>query len=121
MVNYYDYINSQEWIEKRNLHIKNDPLCRACGSTKRLTVHHLSYKNLWQEKAWDLKTLCWICHSELHKRFDLQNRVWLKWFTKIFIRKRRVELWTSKIQIKSKRKTVKVHWTEHLMRKVYTI
>lgn len=117
-IDYKSYINSQEWIEKRNNHIKRDPICRACWSDKQITVHHISYKNLWKERKWDLMTLCWKCHKELHEWYDIDiKRRNLSSYSKWFTRVKRAEIWTGKIEIKYKRMRRKKKWTDDLMRK----
>jgi len=45
-IDYKIYIDSKEWIERRNRHILRNPVCRACGSDEKITVHHASYARL---------------------------------------------------------------------------
>ena len=45
--------------------------CQACGSKKRITVHHKTYERFGNEKISDLMPLCWDCHNivtAFHKR-----------------------------------------------------
>lgn len=45
--------------------------CQACGSTRRLQVHHVRYRRggrsvLWHERMDDLAVLCRGCHKKAH-------------------------------------------------------
>jgi len=107
-IDYKIYINSNEWIEKRNNFIKSHPLCRACWSNENLTVHHIDYSKLWKEKTKDLMTLCWNCHNELHRQFE-ERITWilLRHFSLKFFKNKRKSLWINKINIKTKKRTIK--------------
>lgn len=82
---YLEYLASDEWKKRRQRAIKRDGgKCRCCGSTTRLTVHHLHYDNLYCERTRDLVTLCWECHQDIHrkethdwimKKIDPDNRI----------------------------------------------
>lgn len=72
---YTEYLKSAEWkqIAEQRLEIDNYR-CQACECigtpTNPLEVHHLSYKNLYNEDGRvyeDLVTLCHVCHKQLHK------------------------------------------------------
>lgn len=42
-------------------------VCKDCGSTKRLQLHHLNYDNLWKEDIHrDLVVVCATCHAKRH-------------------------------------------------------
>ena len=41
--------------------------CETCGSRRRLQVHHLNYKHLWNERTKDVKVLCKKCHDWIHQ------------------------------------------------------
>lgn len=50
--------------------------CVVCNSTYMLNVHHLTYRNVYNEQDKDLITLCHKCHSIYHavqKRSDFVN------------------------------------------------
>lgn len=67
-------MQSLEWKTLREQVIKRDKMCRICGSSADLQVHHIpkSYKQLGQENPDDLLTVCGLCHdiitSELRRR-----------------------------------------------------
>lgn len=75
---YYEYIHSAEWEERRNKRLAIDKyLCQQCGSsgteTNPLQVHHLNYKRIYQENIYtDLVTLCKNCHNGVH---TFMNRI----------------------------------------------
>lgn len=85
---YDDYLNSHIWEAKRKKFKKSSycsksfktPCCLNCGSKKSPQVHHLTYKNLGNEKMQDLVLLCRYCHDLTHcllnlepKKYDLSN------------------------------------------------
>lgn len=65
---YKQYIQSNEWKEKRNLIISERKSCQKCGSVESLQVHHLTYDNLYDEASRDLILLCRKCHLREHAK-----------------------------------------------------
>lgn len=64
---YSEYIKSKEWQETRQRIFKRDNYkCQKCGTAKNLSVHHITYENLGEEKDADLVTLCESCHGDIH-------------------------------------------------------
>ena len=61
---YQSYIQfSRRWQRKRKecfKHFYNR--CALCGSPRNLQAHHVSYRNLYNEKPGDLVALCADCH-----------------------------------------------------------
>ena len=64
---YADYLQSDEWKEKRNTRVLIDGKCSICGKPYNLQVHHLTYQNVPNEKKTDLITLCGSCHLKIEK------------------------------------------------------
>lgn len=55
---------SRRWQKKRKecfRHFYNK--CALCGSPRELQAHHITYKNLFNEKPGDLVSLCATCHA----------------------------------------------------------
>lgn len=74
--NYYKYIKSHLWGLKKYLVLqKSDNKCELCfkGNIK-LSVHHLNYENLGNERNEDLMVLCNDCHHLLDQ--DKKAKVW---------------------------------------------
>lgn len=68
-LNYYEYMASEAWGEKRFQRMKADGFkCARCGSESSLQVHHLTYERLGHEDMDDLITLCKSCHAKSHKK-----------------------------------------------------
>jgi len=64
---YRDYLLSAAWQAKRESALNNaGHKCQLCAGTKRLQVHHNSYKNLGDEPLRDLIVLCNMCHGRFH-------------------------------------------------------
>ena len=64
---YKEYLKSNNWKLKKAevLKVKKNK-CESCGSTKKLEVHHKTYKNIFKESLSDLKLLCRNCHMKEH-------------------------------------------------------
>lgn len=65
----YDaYILSEEWqkFRKRYFGSGMPRLCLACGSSRRITLHHMTYSRLGREMLTDVCPLCRTCHERLH-------------------------------------------------------
>lgn len=75
---YEQYLLSEAWKQKRKQRLKIDNYkCQMCGCTgtmnNRLTVHHFTYHNLFNEDVEkDLVTLCQVCHKSVHR---MMNRI----------------------------------------------
>jgi len=75
-VNYHAYIKSESWRKKRLKRLKMDKFCcqfrlgklLKCGAKANLEVHHLSYKNLGNERFKELITLCHKHHEQIHAK-----------------------------------------------------
>ena len=68
---YNDYIaNSAVWQAKRAHRLEIDNYtCQSCYSKDHLHVHHITYKNLFNENVVkELITICKTCHKAIHKR-----------------------------------------------------
>ena len=66
---YKEYLQSPEW-QRRADRCKRQAgyKCEECGATDTtLHAHHLTYKNVGNERASELKCLCEGCHREEHK------------------------------------------------------
>jgi 5-methylcytosine-specific restriction endonuclease McrA len=60
---YRTYLKSGLWQVRRLSALdRAGHRCQVCAGTKRLQVHHVTYKNLGREKDNDLTVLCWECH-----------------------------------------------------------
>ena len=75
-MDYYIYIHSEAWRKKRLKRLKMDGfkcqhrigLLFKCGAKTNLEVHHLSYKNLGNERFKELITLCRKHHELTHRK-----------------------------------------------------
>jgi hypothetical protein len=64
---YDEYINSAAWDRKRKEKMRQvGDCCEICGVskyTKKLQVHHLTYKHFKNERMDELQVLCPECHE----------------------------------------------------------
>ena len=64
---YTDYMNSEDWKEKREQRKAIDGFkCVLCDSEDKLQVHHYHYDNAGDERMDDLITVCYDCHRKIH-------------------------------------------------------
>lgn len=71
---------SPKWNSIRKKHIENNPICAACGSSKKLEVHHIKPVHLFPELELDPLNLITLCSEPCHLLFGhLMNfRSWNK-------------------------------------------
>jgi len=62
---YQDYLESDDWKEKRNIILADNPFCFICKN-KSTVVHHKTYKRVGCERTRDLMALCYYCHHDFH-------------------------------------------------------
>jgi len=67
-LDYFDYIKSPLWIERKRRYYKTHPRkCAACGVNRNIQLHHMIYGNFGKEPDRHLVTLCKKCHSDFHR------------------------------------------------------
>lgn len=67
-LSYEGYINSSSWERRRVAYFAKHPkVCVACGSNKKIQLHHKTYDRMGAELDGDLAPLCEFCHSTLHQ------------------------------------------------------
>ena len=66
-MSYAEYLQSEDWKQKRSSKRKKKNRCAICASTSQLDVHHLNYRNLYDVTGSDLRVLCRRCHFLAHK------------------------------------------------------
>jgi uncharacterized Zn finger protein len=65
---YCNYLNSREWKKKREVVLRRDNYkCQHCNVNPAENVHHLSYKNIYEEPLEDLISVCKECHLLIHQ------------------------------------------------------
>jgi len=82
---YLRYLRSKAWHSKRVQVLKRDNYkCIVCGCEKKLQVHHLTYKRVFNEDIEDLITVCSLHHKYFfHKDKHLSKYLFI--FDTIFI------------------------------------
>lgn len=65
---YWDiYLKSPHWKDlRKQVFISQGKQCSKCPATKRLDVHHLQYKSIFDVLLEDLQVLCRPCHRKEH-------------------------------------------------------
>lgn len=71
---------SPKWSQVRKKHLKDNPVCAACGSNKKLEVHHIKPVHLYPDLELDPSNLMTLCADPCHLLFGhLMNfRSWNK-------------------------------------------
>jgi 5-methylcytosine-specific restriction endonuclease McrA len=64
---YDDYLRSDAWKRRAAKILQRaNGVCEGCLSNPASEVHHLTYQNIGQEFAWELRAVCRSCHSRIH-------------------------------------------------------
>ncbi len=64
---YEEYLLSTAWKLKRKQAFEHyGKMCSKCNKTKNLQIHHLTYRNIFNEPMEDLMVLCKRHHEEMH-------------------------------------------------------
>lgn len=72
---YLSYLQSSHWKAFRKKFFESHwRRCIGCHVTKKLHLHHKTYKNLGQEKDSDVCILCKRCHFKLHKLMEKMSQ-----------------------------------------------
>lgn len=67
---YRKYLKSPEWTAKREMLIEDrGGKCQKCGE-KGNHIHHVTYKNLFNEPLEDLLLFCEDCHEKTHREIN---------------------------------------------------
>lgn len=75
---YQTYLLSPHWEYRRwSCFLAHNCKCNGCIGHGRVTVHHLTYDNIYNETDDDLIPLCWKCHkrAEVSKIKDRQELI----------------------------------------------
>jgi 5-methylcytosine-specific restriction endonuclease McrA len=64
---YNEYLTSEQWRRKREPVLERDGgICQGCLTRRATQVHHLTYKNVFNEFAFQLVSICDECHERFH-------------------------------------------------------
>jgi 5-methylcytosine-specific restriction endonuclease McrA len=78
---YMLHLRSPLWRLRRRLWILGARgRCERCGSRRRPTIHHRSYRRLGHERRSDVEVLCWPCHRAEHGGGPTSLTSWRRWF-----------------------------------------
>lgn len=71
---YTMYLRTKHWRKKREEFLKSDYYdhkCSMCSvEAPIIHIHHITYKNIGNERLLDLIAVCGECHTNLHKNED---------------------------------------------------
>jgi len=76
---YKEYLQSDDWKNKRKKKLLKKRRCAICSETKNLDVHHIFYKNWYDVENSDLRVLCRRCHYKTHDLMNDWTIVFKKW------------------------------------------
>lgn len=64
------YLKSLHWkrLKIRFFFFLGQKKCFMCGSVKRIQVHHLNYRSIYDVRLSDLQALCKRCHKKEHRK-----------------------------------------------------
>lgn len=73
---YAPYLRSSAWaLRCQNFYAQYGCFCRICGRTDRVTMHHMSYKHLGDERDEELMPLCPTHHKDYHRLNGVQTNM----------------------------------------------
>ncbi len=58
------FTRSSGWRKVRKRHIRKQPFCQVCGTTKRLEVHHIKDVSSYPDPELDPNNLLTLCSSD---------------------------------------------------------
>lgn len=106
---YREYLKSDLWRKKANEVLKRDKCCQVCETKNNLTVHHLTYANIFRESLEELTSLCWKCHNSLHaiskkQKCCLSNALYILKSKKLcFVKNKKQKKLDKRQKVKSRR------------------
>lgn len=62
-------VRSPKWSTLRKEHLNSQPVCAACGRSKKLEVHHIEPVHLNPERELDPSNLITLCDDPCHILF----------------------------------------------------
>jgi 5-methylcytosine-specific restriction endonuclease McrA len=66
---YNEHLASEKWWRMRELIFERDGYtCRGCLSRSATQVHHTTYKHIGEEFAFELISICDVCHKRYHDK-----------------------------------------------------
>jgi 5-methylcytosine-specific restriction endonuclease McrA len=76
---YKEYLLSDEWAQlKIDLFNHRGRCCEKCNRKKNLSVHHLTYENIYNEEPEDLIILCRLCHAKVQGKIKKYKKKKIK-------------------------------------------
>ena len=64
---YNKYLSSDVWKRRREkVILRAGGVCEGCLTAPASEVHHLTYRNIYREFAFELVALCRSCHARAH-------------------------------------------------------
>jgi hypothetical protein len=72
---YERYMRSPAWSERKvRYYSVYAKVCAACGTNRRIQLHHVDYERLGYELDIDLVPLCYSCHEGVHGLHRVASR-----------------------------------------------
>jgi len=68
------YLKSDHWAALKKAKLRVSSNCEVCGSQKKMDIHHINYRNIFDVTTDDLATLCRKCHTEWHEKHGMPVR-----------------------------------------------
>ncbi len=68
-INYYEYMQSEEWRKKQDnlIYVYKYRKCLFCSSKINIHCHHLTYEHFGDERDNEIIFLCKKCHDNVHE------------------------------------------------------
>jgi len=64
-----DSLNTKNMLQRRNLHIQDDPICVMCDSKEKETIEHLFFECQFAKECWATINFVWDLSLPLLDRY----------------------------------------------------
>jgi 5-methylcytosine-specific restriction endonuclease McrA len=71
---YNEYLQSDEWVQRRAKVLERaSGQCEGCRTKRATQIHHLTYAHVFKEFLFELVAICDDCHKTLHTDDDCEE------------------------------------------------
>ena len=77
---YYTYINSPDWTERKRRYFEiREKQCALCFTRRNIDLHHIRYSDRGNEPDSDLVAICRYHHEQFHRMYGVSGDMRREW------------------------------------------